>query len=371
MSTSSTQFYQAYRQALLVLKNRWRQGIRRIQGRFGQLLQAALAATCAYAFAVFVLGHQYPFLAAVAAAVGVGVVADLRVRRAIEFSIGAVLGVTVGEVMVHLLGTGVWQIFVVMMLTFLVAQMLNSGALFTMQFGIQSIYVVVVPATTGSAPFERTQDAVVGGVVALLVAGLMPRDPRREPRRNASALLREIAEILDELSDAARRSDPHAAERALTRGRDSQGLVENWEKSAKIAQEAARISPAQRRHAAEVSRLARACEYADRAMRLVRVVARRMQSAAAEGVPRPKLADAVSTMAEGARELNQALLKGSSREEAQRILSEAAAILDPRNLTVKDLQGDSLVLLLRPMAVDLLQAAGLTSSAAVKRLPDL
>lgn len=81
------------------LRNRARLGARRTRANLSQLLQVTLGATAAYAFCALVLGHEYPFLAAVAAAIGTGVTADRRVRRSMEIGFGATAGVLVGEFM--------------------------------------------------------------------------------------------------------------------------------------------------------------------------------------------------------------------------------------------------------------------------------
>lgn len=356
---------------LTVAENRLRMGVRRARVNFFQIAQATVAAVFAYWFAQQVLGHQFPFLAAVAATVGVGVTTDKRVRRALEFGIGATLGVLLGEVLIHLFGVGLWQMLVIMLVSFLIGYVLNGGQLFVTQMGIQAIIVVSMPAEFSSGPFSRTSDALVGAATALLLACLIPWDPRREPRNRASALLREIAELLDELGDAIRRGDTEAASRALSRARDTQAMVDSWRSALRISQEAARINPSSRRHAAEISRLARACEYGDRAMRLVRVIARRAADATAHGLARPALGEVVAELAQGARRLNDALVRGESREAAQEQLTAAAKLLDPVELIGKDIQGDTLVLLLRPLAVDLLQASGMPLGSAEDVLPGL
>ncbi|RAE56610.1 hypothetical protein, partial [Burkholderia multivorans] len=67
-----------------IVAHRLRLGFRRVWANSGQLIQIPIAATAAYAFCVYILGHPYPFLAAVAAAVGIGPVADRRLRRSLE-----------------------------------------------------------------------------------------------------------------------------------------------------------------------------------------------------------------------------------------------------------------------------------------------
>lgn len=352
------------------LGNRWRLGSRRVVNQFPRIVQMAFAAAFSYGIAQVVLGHKYPFLAATAAAVSVGVASDVRLRRASEYALGATIGVVIGELMVHFMGSGVWQMFIVMLAGLCVARLLDAGTVFGTQVAIQSVYVVSIPTVNGGA-FPRTQDAIVGGLVAILMAAVIPHDPRREPRVKARAMIDELTGLLDLLAEAARDGDAGAASRALTRGRDTQELIDSWQKSVKIARESARISPGARRYAAEVNRLARACTFADRSMRLLRVVARRMSSTLADQTPRLALANVITELAVGTRVLRTAINDGSTPDDAARLLRLAAAKLRPGSLHPGDLQAETIVLLLRPMAVDLLQAAGVTHSHASAALPDV
>lgn len=354
-----------------VAENRSRIGARRIRTNISQLLQVTIGATAAYAFCYLVLGHEYPFLAAVAAAVGTGVMADRRLRRAMEIGLGATLGVLTGEVMVQLFGQGIIQLMIVLFIGLLIGTMINSGGIFITQIGVQSVYVVTVPPAVAAQPFDRTIDALVGATVSIIMALIVPHDARKAPRDRASALLQEISELLIEAADALKRADAHAAERTLSRARDTQAMIDSWRSSLRISQEAARINARSRRYAAEVTRLAKACEYADRAMRLVRVIARRILAVAKLGQPRPEMAAIVADLGEGANRLRVALRRGTSRIPAEEYLSQAASRLDPKGEAVRDSQDETLVLLLRPLATDLLQAAGMTGGHAREQLPTL
>ena len=89
------------------------------------------------------------------------------------------------------------------------------------------------------------------------------------------------------------------------------------------------------------------------------------------GTARPQHAELVRDLGEGARRLRVALERGTSRTPAEEFLSGVAARLDPNGRDVADMQDRTLVLLLRPLAVDLLQASGLPEDAALEKLPVL
>src|SRR5699024_11088717 len=155
-------------------------------------------------------------------------------------------------------GGGLWQLMVMLFLAVCLGMVVNSGAIFVTQLGIQSIYIVTVPAAMTDGAFSRTTDALVGASTAVVMAFITPSDARKRPRNQAAHLLEQIALLLREAADALRPEDPQAARRALSRARDSQQYVDSWRAALRIAEEAARINARSRRYVAEVSRLARA-----------------------------------------------------------------------------------------------------------------
>lgn len=346
-------------------------GTLRTVENFSQIIQIVLGATIAYGFCFYVLGHPAPFLAAVAAAIGIGTTVDRRLRRSIEIGLGATLGVLVGEVLVHAFGVGLWQIAVVLMVSLVLGNLLNSGALFVTQIAIQAVYVVAVPLNLATRPFDRTIDALVGALCAIIMALVMPSDARKRPRHRAANLLYEISQLLAGTAKALRTADVDLAQRILERARESQDYVDSWRSSIRISQEATRINARSRRYAAEVTRLARASEYADRAIRLVRVIARRVVSLAQAGTPRPGVAGPIAQLGEGAGMLSVALRRGTARVPSEVFLAEVATQLNPRADFVTDRHDETLILLLRPLANDLLSAAGMTEEAANDTLPHL
>ena len=368
---AETRFSELSRRGFNVISHRLRLGLKRVWVNSGQLIQIPIAATAAYSFCVFVLGHPYPFLAAVASAVGIGPVADRRLRRALEIGIGATCGVLVGEMLVNVYGTGIWQLAVTFIIGLVIGTILNSGGIFITQIAVQSVYVVVVPTTATSLPFPRTIDALTGSICAILLAFLVPRDARKVPRRLAADMLEEIDDVLKMMKRALRNADTATANRALERARETQDIIDSWGSSLRISREAAKINARARRHAAEVTRLSRAHTFSDRAMRTMRVIARRVVGITMLGVEKPVIADYVGSLADGAKKLEIALRRGTDRSLAEAALSEAAGTLDPQANPDWDIHDESLVLLLRTVAVDLLQATGLTREEAQSRMPPL
>src|SRR5699024_5687171 len=227
-----------------------------------------------------------------------------------------------------------------------IGTIINSGGIFITQIAVQSVYVVVVPATSTTMPFPRTLDALTGSMCAILLAFLIPRDARKVPRRLAADMLEEINDVFKMMKRALSDADSTMANRALERARETQDIIDSWgsslrdsreaarwsamvrrsaagERSAhvpppprvttdiivswgtslRISREAAKINARARRHAAEVTRLSRAHTFSDRAMRTMRVIARRVVGMTELGVEKPVIADYVGSLADGATQL--------------------------------------------------------------------
>ncbi|WP_229231238.1 FUSC family protein [Sinomonas cyclohexanicum] len=337
-----------------------------------------LGAVLAYFIAETVLGHTGPIFAATSAIVSLGFGRDLTVRKVLEVAIGCTLGIAVGDLLMHFLGSGLWQAAVILFVSILLARLLDRGVIFATQLGLQSLLVVLLPAPSGG-PFTRSLDAVVGGLIALALTALLPRDPRVQPRRDLRELVGTFSTMLRECAVALADADSTRAWHALVRGRGSQAKVDAIRASLKSSTEVTRLAPAYRRHRGELEEIENAVEYLDLAMRNGRVVARRLVSVinnaavtqtAAESIAGllTDTADALENMAVG--------LVSERREEraahlraARRALTDVAARAHPRDLQVERLEGETLVVLLRPMLVDLLEATGDDHDEAVAALP--
>ncbi|MCV2393192.1 FUSC family protein [Actinotalea sp. M2MS4P-6] len=357
----------------LLLRARLRQGWGRVRRAAVPLLLAAIAAGGAYAVARYGLGHQYPFFAPVAAWLALGFSADRDLRRVAELAIGVAVGVLAGDLLVHAIGSGAWQVAVVLAIAVLVARMLDRGDLLAIQAGVQAVVVVVLPASATGGPVGRWVDAMVGGAVALVVAALSPQDPRRRVRAVAEEAMAEVADLLRVLSEGLRAGDRAAAHRALLRGRASQPVLDTWRSAAVSARQTARLSPAFRRHRDELGEMVAAATAADRAMRNARVLARRSEVV----LERPELhggtgalADMVDLGRVAAQEIGAALAAGGSPVAARAAVARAADQADPAR-TPADLHVQQLVLLLRSLLVDLAETAGMDPTEARTLLPEI
>ena len=362
------------RSARVLLEARFRQGRARVRSSWYPIVQAAVAVAVSAAIGRYALGHQYPFFAPVAAWVCLGFSADRKIRKVAELAVGVALGVGLGDVVVRLIGSGPWQVALVLLVAATTARFLDRGVTFTTQAGVQALVIVGLPSLGASGGgFGRWTDAAVGGAVALAVTALTPSDPRRPVRAQSRAVTIELVGMLRTLARGLRTRTVQDVEDALVRGRASQPALDDWHDGAANARELARVSPAWRRHRAELGALGQSAVLVDRAMRNARVLARRSRSIVAAETTHELLgvATAVDDLARGTDALGTAMMTGATPTQARTELLAVTRRLDPFVLAPDDWLVQSLVLLLRSLAVDLLEAAGVAPIEARAALPEL
>jgi len=344
-----------------------RRGFVRVQESAIPILQIVVAATGAFVFALYVLGHPAPLLAATVTVSSLGLVRDARPRRVLETVLGMLVGILVAELLLIVAGSGWWQLALALAVTLAVARFLSPQASFAMAAAIQSLIVMVIPA---ASPMLRFIDGVVGGVAALLVTALIPRNPRRAETRDGIGLFAGIESAMGTLTQALRRGDRLRAERGLEKARALQSVVDTWRESLDSGLAIARISPFLRRQRFELARHERIRRSMDFATRNLRVVARRVVYLCDDGVARPVAAEVLSELARACDLIARSLEDISLEPIAQESLRAVAGRLDPAALLPGAGLGDqNLIAAMRPLAVDLLSATGMESAAARACVP--
>jgi uncharacterized membrane protein YgaE (UPF0421/DUF939 family) len=332
-------------------------------------IQIAIAATAAYLIGRYGLNHATPLLAVTVTITSLGFTRDARPRRIAQTALGMVTGIALSEVMLLTLGQGVWQMTAILLVVLLAARFLTGSAAFALAAGTQSMLVYLLPAPIGG-PFMRSIDGIIGGLVALVVTALIPRDPRGIANKDASKLFEVFVDSLEALKTALRTSDIKTADAALTRVRRTQPLVDNWKLSLDSAIAIARISPFLRKYRDELKGQLRLMRGMDLATRNLRVVVRRIDFLLRDGKPRPYLADLLDQISDATQLLLAGVEDPERLAEAQELLVELIHQLDPKKFGIADqLREASVLLLLRPLVVDLLCASGMSEEEARAELP--
>lgn len=340
----------------------------------------ALCAVIAYLFAERVLGHPTPIFTATSALIALQFSADLRTRRVLEVAIGCTLGVAGGGFLTLLLGQGAAQAVLIVFVFVLLARFLDKGAVFASQMAIQAV-LASMRGTSLDGILDTSIDAAIGGGFALLFTALAPQGQHKRARQALAALANELSAVLRQSAAALENNDATLAWHALVRARNSQPTIDDSANVLARAREASTLSPFRRRRLPDVQLLQDAANRLDLALRNSRVFSRRLTYAinnvalvqpAADG-----LAEVLSRMAECVRSLAAALSEsdaGARKVGLARTLGDLAQLagrLEPAEFGATTLEGQALVLVLRPLMVDLMEAAGATHGSAEAALPRL
>lgn len=359
------------RQARVLVRQRWRQGSRRVRSAILPVLLSAVAAGAAWAVAHYLIGHDQPFFAPIAAWVCLGFSPDRQIRKVIELAIGVTLGVVLGEVVARFMGTGIVPIIVVIVVAALIARFIDRGILLTVQAGVQGVVIVALPViSTLDGASGRWIDALVGSAFALLVAAFTPGDARRRARELAKGATFDLAQMLHHLASGLRNEDEQRVRDALVEGRGTQGVLDEWSEVVRNAQLSVRISPASGHYLPELAELKHANLMVDRAMRNARVITRRAITAVEEGESDEAIARSIENTARAVESLGAALGSGERTLTARESLAEIAAELSPVQFDEAGWRSQTLVIIMRSLIVDLLQATGLSAKAASAMLAE-
>jgi len=350
------------------------EGWRRARSAWFAILQAASAAAIAYGISHSLLGHPYPIFAPIAAWIALGFSEDRQLRRILEISAGVAVGIGLAELLVSGIGSGAWQVGVVLVLAALIGRFIDKGQLVARLAGSQAIVVVGFPSTAaGGGGLGRLTDAIIGGLAAFVIVAVTPSDPRRLPRRHAHTAILELAVVLRLVARGLRDQVAQDMEEALLAGRSSQSALDAWKTSATDTRKNARVTPLGRRYQPDLRALEDAAVMTDRAMRNARVLARRALTAIPTDATASvvELAGAIDQIADAVDELGEQLTGGGHEGRAHALLTAAAERLDPYRIAQDDIRLQSLVLLARSLVVDLFEASGATAAEARTHLPSI
>jgi uncharacterized membrane protein YgaE (UPF0421/DUF939 family) len=349
------------------MRARFEEASRRLQMSVLPIAQCAVAAGGAWFVASDLLGHARPFFAPIAAVISLGVSLGSRLRRVAELVVGVSLGVLVGDLLISQIGSGTWQIMLVVALAMAAAVFADGATLLVAQAGASAVLVATLLPPGDAGGIDRCVDALIGGTAGLLAAAVLPSDPVGPVRREARALLDELSAVLAQTGDALRSRDAEAASAALARARASQPLIDELRGALRGGREVTRVSPMLRRRRRVLGKFAELAERADYAMRNTRVLVRRTYSALCDDEPAaPELADVLGELATAVDVLTDQMGRDGDRTRAREPVLDV--VRHARALEGTFTPGPSEVVIeaqLRSIALDLLQATGMTRPEAL------
>ncbi|MEU4771413.1 FUSC family protein [Micromonospora sp. NPDC023644] len=340
--------------------------LHRLRMAMGLAVQAGLAAGLSWLAAHELLGNPQPVFAPISAVGTLAASVGQRFRRTVELIVGVAIGVAVGDFLIYLLGTGPWQLGLVVTLAIVLTIFAGASVAIVIQAAATAVLIVTLSPSTENLEIPRFIDAFIGGGIALLVTAiLLPLNPLRVINRAARPALDLLAAQLDVTANALRERDRDKAQRALDRLRNNQEELTAFTEAIEGAKETAMLSPVRWHRRDELTHYAEAAGPIDRAMRNAGTLTRRAVTLIEDEEPIPEtMPDAVAHLAESVRLLKHEFAVGDepeqSRERALRAVSEAGRAYAEG----VGFSGSVVVAQVRTTASDLMVASGVTQEEA-------
>ncbi|WP_020106043.1 aromatic acid exporter family protein [Nocardia sp. 348MFTsu5.1] len=352
---------------------RLRAPLHRLRVSIVPVLQCALGAGLAWWIATEIFGHTHPFFAPIAAVISLGLSAGRRWRRALEVAAGVTVGVAVGDLIISVIGSGTWQIMVVVAIAMSAAVLVDKGQLVPIQAASSAVLVATLLPPGGVEGFNRMIDAFTGGVVAIVVIALMPTHPVLRARRDAADVLATIADVLSDVAGGLRQMDQDRVRSALEHARGTQSGIDEMRTDLSGGKEISKISPLHWANHSRFDRLAAVADPLDNAVRNVRVLARRAAGAVENGEPiQPEIIELVADLGHASYVLNDMMLAdpGQSPDQADgaRVLRSIARRSGKSLVADSGLTETVILAQVRSTLVDLLMVCGLTRVSAMATL---
>lgn len=180
------------------------------------IAEASVAAGLPWYIAHDVLGHPDPFFAPVAAAVCVSASNVFQGQRAVQNIVGVALGICLGATVQQLFGTESIAMAATVFAALCVAVLFGQGILardltFANQTAGSAVLVMALSVGTDSV-FQRLQEALIGGGVALVLSILVfPPNPHTALRDARIAVFAALHDLLVETAERVAGTAPIAS----------------------------------------------------------------------------------------------------------------------------------------------------------------
>jgi uncharacterized membrane protein YgaE (UPF0421/DUF939 family) len=335
-----------------------------LRRRWRLLLRLSIATGVAFFVADTVLGHEQAFFAPVAAVITLIAASGVRrVRTLVELVAGVATGVLVGELLILLIGRGPWQVALVVVLAVAVGTLLGLTGLALNQAATSSVLIAaVIPATPG-APVAGTRfiDALVGGLCAMAMILLIPRNVVRDIDREVQVVLSRLAAVLRKEAQALRERDSALADRSMVDAQGMRRLVASLATTAGNVAEVARISPIRWRQRAHVELYAATVRDLDNAVHDAHTLGRKISALLRHAEPVPENLDAaIDALAAAVEIFASDLSERDDFAEARRELVEAARMASLAMPAAATMNSAAIAAQVRSLAADLMYASGYT-----------
>ncbi|MFC8045188.1 aromatic acid exporter family protein [Nocardia sp. NPDC057353] len=354
--------------------DRFRSSAERLRNSALPILQCSVGAALAWFIAHTVIGHPQPFFAPTAAVVSIGISFGARVRRSVELVVGVAVGIGIGDVFISQVGTGVWQIALVVAVAMALAIFLDGGSIISIQAAGSAVLVATLLPPASGGDLSRMIDALVGGLVGVLVVAAIPLHPVRRARNHAADVLAVTRDALLQGAEGLLEQDPEKLSTALAAMRATQPQIDALRSTLEGGREISRISPLYWNSRARLERVGATADPLDNAVRNVRVLLRRSLTLIRDDeILDQRLIDAVEQLGHAVEVVRRMMLADPGEQpdqaEAARVLRTIAKAARPELVAGAGLSAHVVFAQLRSAVVDLMQVCGVKRISAIALLP--
>jgi hypothetical protein len=224
---------------------------------FLQVAKSAIATVAAWFVAGLLIQGPPPVFAAIAALVVVQPSVNQSFAKAVERSIGVIIGVALATGLALAVGDAAWVVAIAVTAALVISWALRMTAGSSNQVAISAVLVLALGATTPGYAVDRILETILGAVIGIVVnVAIVPPVALQPARDRVEGYGRELAASLDRLADSLERpSTPAQREEMLISVRLLRPMRDNAQAAIATARESLAFNPRGRRHRATLVEL--------------------------------------------------------------------------------------------------------------------
>ena len=222
-----------------------------------QVLKSAVATIAAWLVAGWLIPGPLPVFAAIAALLVVQPSVNQSLGKAVERSIGVILGVLIATGISLAFGQSTWIILVAIVVAMLVAWALKMTPGTSNQVAISAMLVLALGASSPQYALDRVLETLIGAAIGIVVNALIVPPIAISPVRDALARLGgELAASVDRLADALqRRQSPADLETLMIEARLLRPMRDAADAAIAAGEESLTLNPRRSAHREELAQL--------------------------------------------------------------------------------------------------------------------
>lgn len=222
-----------------------------------QVAKASVATIVAWLVAGWLIPGQLPIFAAIAALLVVQPSVNQSFGKAVERSIGVILGVVIATGLSFAFGQSSWIILLAVVIAMLVAWALKMTPGTSNQVAISAMLVLALGASSPEYALDRVIETLIGAAIGIVVNALVVPPVALTPARRDLALLGgELAASLDRLASAL--ESPQSArtlEQLMLEARLMRPMRDGADASIAAGEESLTLNPRRSAHRTELAEL--------------------------------------------------------------------------------------------------------------------